>query len=68
MSGQTDYGKGDVYRKVDLKKWNVGWLRAFGVKCMKCKGTGRFQTANTAITGPCPKCGGIGYVEKSRKD
>ena len=32
MSNKHSAGKGDRYRKLDQKKWDEGWEKAFGVK------------------------------------
>jgi|TARA_R110001583_G_scaffold138087_8_gene289717 hypothetical protein len=35
MSGKNCAGKGDSYRKLDQKKWDEGWEKAFGKKKKK---------------------------------
>jgi len=99
---RTDGGKGDLYRKVDKRKFDAGYLRVYGmkcpdckngtrlqvghtttctrcdgigyieipnnkVKCIKCCGTGRVQTARVSVIEPCPNCGGSGYVKRKVK-
>ena len=32
MSGKHGAGKGDRYRRLDQKKWDEGWEKAFGKK------------------------------------
>ena len=56
--GAHDAGKGDVPRRVDQRKYDAGWLRAFGRRCPVCKKHPQEG---------CTKCGGIGYVEKKRR-
>ncbi len=58
MGGQTDYGKGSIYRKVDRVKWEIGWLRVFGNKCKKCNGIGKVMNEI------CKNCNGLGYTEQ----
>ena len=53
-----DAGKGDVPRRMDRDKWDLGWLRAYGRRCPVCKKQPQEG---------CPKCGGIGYVRKKRR-
>ena len=36
MSGQWHGGKGDGVRKYDTSKFNEGWDRIFGNKCVIC--------------------------------
>jgi len=49
-------GKGDKYRKLDRKKYDLGYLRIFGKECDRCHGKDR----------QCLKCGGIGWTEKNK--
>ena len=59
-------GKGDSYRPVDKKKFDEGYERAFGKKCMTCQGrgyhwddNGRGKMAKTA----CLVCNGTGRLK-----
>ena len=66
-------GKGDTPRPYNTKKWDAGWLRAFGVKCLTCKGTGLVDDIKHSvefgidIDRDCPRCQGFGYVERKKK-
>jgi DnaJ-class molecular chaperone len=57
-------GKGDTYRPVDQKKYNINWLRIFGMECPVCKGRG--YSSNGDIIVMCKECDGNGFVEKLR--
>lgn len=54
----------------DKKKFDKNWIRAFGVKCKRCKGSGWIDEydeelgASIGVKFYCPKCNGIGKVEK----
>lgn len=37
MNGKHQAGKGDAYRKVDLKKWSENWDAIFGKKTKASK-------------------------------
>jgi hypothetical protein len=54
MSDKWEGGKGDCYRKVDRKKYDLGYLMIFGKKCKHCNGKG------------CELCDYLGYVEKEK--
>jgi len=65
MNGEA--GKGSVYRKVDQKKYELNWLRAFGVKCNMCRGHGEIRSPilyDDWEVHQCPKCNGSGYVKR----
>ena len=37
MTGKHGAGKGSRYRKINQKKWDEGWEKAFGKKKLKKK-------------------------------
>ena len=55
-------GKGDSYRHVDPIKWARGWLRCYGIKCIKCNKDGKELNINKN----CSNCAGIGYIEQRK--
>lgn len=63
--GKDGYGKGNIYRPVNKKKYDKGYLRVFGVKCDFCNGRGWIYGDMTTDTKTdCPKCNSIGFIEK----
>ena len=54
----------------DKKKYDENWIRVFGIKCKRCKGSGwtsEYDPELGALQGVqyhCPKCKGTGKVEK----
>lgn len=64
-------GKGDTYRKVDMKKYDDNYMRIFRQKCPKCNGEGSvsyYSDNGTFIRKTiCHSCRGSGYVNKNRK-
>lgn len=58
--GKHDAGKGSIYRPVDQNKWDIGWLRIYGVTCPACKGKKKRTTCNV--------CGGIGLIEPIKNE
>ena len=64
-------GKGDAPRPVDKRKYDAGYLRAFGKKCPDCKdgvaGIPDFEGTDYVCTmSYCQTCGGVGYVPKDK--
>ena len=49
----------------DKKKFDKNWIRAFGVKCIHCKGNGIIPVGQCFVT--CPKCKGTGKTEREKK-
>jgi len=56
-------GKGDTYRPVDAKKYDINMLLLFGVGCPCCGGEGVIEGA-PALDDMCRLCLGAGIVEK----
>jgi len=48
----------------DKRKWDRNYLKIFGIKCPKCKGTGMIPGGQ--CDDYCRFCNGIGYVEKNK--
>jgi hypothetical protein len=59
-------GKGDTYRPVDWKKYDKNYLRLYGVVCPRCGGKPRGVPCPDGGWTTCPRCNGLGYVEKPR--
>lgn len=57
----SEAGKGDTYRPVDRTKYDLGYLRVFGILCSKCQGCRQYQDGTV-----CKHCNGIGYVAKGK--
>lgn len=72
--GAHDAGKGDVPRPVNRRKWDAGYLRAFGKPCPFCKEKGTICSnaydvlyhKAEPIWEQCDHCVGIGFVKKRR--
>jgi len=53
------------------ERYDKNYLRLFGEKCLTCGGTGQvgeeiIQYGRSMGFKECPKCNGIGYVEKKK--
>jgi len=48
----------------DKRKYDKNYLRLYGEKCPVCGGTGGGAAAGWMHC--CPKCKGLGYVEKKK--
>jgi len=60
-------GKTDDPRPVDKRKFDVGYLRAFGLPCPDCKTTGVLPDKPGIRTRwTCTTCDGLGFVSKDR--
>jgi len=59
MNGNS--GKGSTPRPVDRQKFEVGYLRVFGINCPRCNPK-NLQNGDRN----CIACGGVGFVPKER--
>lgn len=54
----------------DKKKFDRNWIKIFGVKCKRCRGSGWLPEydpelgAEQGVEYICPKCKGIGKIER----
>lgn len=55
-------GKTDDPRPVDKRAYDRGYLRAFGVECARCDGTGNEPPGFEF----CIDCDGFGYIPKDK--
>lgn len=56
----------------DKKKFDKNWVRIFGERCPECLGTGVVDDTKHSvelgidIDKECPRCNGVGKVEKKK--
>lgn len=66
VDGQA--GKGDKERPCNRKVFGDNWIRAFGIECRTCAGTGKQHDGEKDFYDAlCEVCGGLGKVEKNKR-